>query len=158
MKRRDPDTPNFAIPADVDQRKAALIMRRRLQLLVHSRIYYRLSTSLVDDQTFDRWSRELKELQDGDPRTAQAVPCFREAFSDWEGSTGMHLPLDHPFVSSKAAYLLQIGAKNNEQKINKVLQQPTGKSSSEITSRQKNPKQRSNTVSKGRRRVRKLFG
>ncbi|WP_375790254.1 DNA ligase LigA-related protein [Paenibacillus agricola] len=37
---------------------ADLIARRRRQIFVHSAIYYRLGTSVIDDATFDRWGRE----------------------------------------------------------------------------------------------------
>ena len=34
---------------------AELIQRRRLQVLVHSYIYYERNTNLVTDAVFDRW-------------------------------------------------------------------------------------------------------
>ena len=46
------------IPEDIK----ILIKRRRLQLIVHSCIYYRLNDNLISDATYDKWARELAKL------------------------------------------------------------------------------------------------
>ena len=42
---------------------AELIQRRRLQLLVHSCIYYAYNENLVTDDTWAKWALELEKLQ-----------------------------------------------------------------------------------------------
>lgn len=86
---------------------AALIKRRRLQLLVHSCIYYGMDFNLIDDHTFDKWSDELVQLQTQYPDISKQVEWY-DAFKDWDGSTGAFLPLNDPCVISKAKYLLSI--------------------------------------------------
>lgn len=82
-----------------------LIRQRRLQMLVHSCIYYRLNTSLITDKEFDTWARELKRLQEENPDISSQVEWYNE-FKDWDGTTGFHLPLNHPWVLSTAYMLL----------------------------------------------------
>ena len=40
-----------------------LIKRRRLQLLIHSYIYYELNDNIVSDATWSKWAMELVKLQ-----------------------------------------------------------------------------------------------
>ena len=40
-----------------------LIQQRRLQLLVHSRIYYVLNNNIISDKQFDDFAKELVQLQ-----------------------------------------------------------------------------------------------
>lgn len=86
---------------------AELIKRRRLQLLVHSCIYYRLNDNIIDDHTFDRWSDELVKLQADNPDISKQVEWY-EAFKDWDGSTGAFLPINDPWVVGHAEYLLNV--------------------------------------------------
>ena len=86
---------------------AELIKRRRLQLLVHSCIYYGMDKNLIDDHTFDKWSDELVQLQSEYPDISKQVEWY-EAFKDWDGSTGAFLPLDDTWVISKAKSLISI--------------------------------------------------
>lgn len=67
-----------------------LIKRRRRQMMVHSYIYYRLGTSIIDDYTFDKWAYELKDLQNKYPLESQYTELYEE-FKDWDGSTGFNL-------------------------------------------------------------------
>ena len=80
---------------------AELIQQRRLQLLVHSRIYYKLDNNIVSDKKWDEWARELKTLQEHYPDIAKKVMWY-DAFKDWDASTGAFLPLDHEWVVRKA--------------------------------------------------------
>ena len=86
---------------------AELIKRRRLQLLIHSCIYYRLNDNIISDHKFDRLAKELVELQEKYPEISKQVEWY-DAFKDWDGSTGAFLPLGDPWVISKAKYLLSI--------------------------------------------------
>lgn len=92
----------------VDPAIAERIKRRRLQLLVHSCIYYELNQNLISDSTFDKWSVELLELQKKYPKVAEQV-CWHQAFKDWDASTGAYLPIRDTWVMSKALELLKIG-------------------------------------------------
>ena len=89
-----------------------LIQRRRLQLLVWSRLYYELDVSVVPDSEFNAKGRELAELQSKYPEISKMV-AYAEEFEDWDGSTGYHLPLRDPWVCSKAAQILRIHDRRN---------------------------------------------
>jgi len=86
---------------------AQFIQRRRLQMLVHSCIYYDMDSSLITDKQFDDWGKELVKLQSNYPEIASRV-CYAEAFKDWDASTGAFLPLRDPWVIRKAQQLLNI--------------------------------------------------
>lgn len=95
----------------VDLVIAECIKRRRLQLLVHSCIYYELNESIISDSTFDKWSVELLELQTKYPKVAEQV-CWHQAFKDWDASTGAFLPIRDSWVLSKAVQLLKMVGRN----------------------------------------------
>ena len=84
---------------------AEKIRQRRLQMLVHSCIYYKLNDNLVDDTTWSRWAVELAELQKQYPLISAKVD-YAKAFRDWDGSSGAFLPLDDAWVVNKANQLL----------------------------------------------------
>lgn len=85
---------------------AQLITQRRRQLYVHSFMYYRLGTSIIDDHAFDRWAYELRDLQRDYPEISAACPLAAE-FAGWDGTTGYGLPLYGTWVERKAAQLLR---------------------------------------------------
>lgn len=70
-----------------------LIHRRRRQVLYHSILYYKFNTTVIPDEQFDRWALELVYLQKKHPEDSAAVPYMLEAFRDFTGETGFHLPL-----------------------------------------------------------------
>jgi hypothetical protein len=84
---------------------AELITRRRRQILVHSVIYYRWNDNVIDDHTFDLWSKELAELQEKYPDIAAECE-WHEAFADFDGSTGAFLPLHDPDALNMAGRVL----------------------------------------------------
>ena len=90
----------------------AKIKQRRLQILVHSCIYYEYDTTVVPDSSYDQWSRELVELQKKYPRETKAVKEYYEAFKDFDGSTGFDLPKDD-WVKKKASYLVLLNKMNH---------------------------------------------
>ena len=69
------------------------INRLRRQIHVHSVLYYHMNISLVSDYVFDRWSKELVELQTATPES-KTEGYMPEVFADWTGETGMHLPVN----------------------------------------------------------------
>ena len=70
---------------------AELIKRRRLQLLIHSCIYYEYNTNLVSDNQWATWAIELEELQIKYPKIAEQV-IWAEAFKDFDHITVNILP------------------------------------------------------------------
>lgn len=83
-----------------------LINRRRRQLHVHSVIYYHLNTNIISDAQFDEWSEELYQLHRRHPELI-SQGYAPELFEDWNGNTGMHLPVDDNIL--KLAYELVRG-------------------------------------------------
>ena len=85
----------------------SLILRRRLQILVHSCIHYELNDNIISDSTWSAWAEELAKLQKQYPQIAERVDYAQE-FKDFDGSTGFNLPTRNPEVMGKARYLLKI--------------------------------------------------
>lgn len=81
-----------------------LINRRRRQIAVHSVIYYKFDENIISDYDFDKWSRELADLQVAYPEIAKKA-VFSEEFADFDGSTGCHL-ITIPYAINKAEQLL----------------------------------------------------
>ena len=90
-----------------DKEIAALIHRRRQQILVHSVLYYRMNENLIDDATWSRWAVELEDLQSRYTEIAKTVTMHKE-FENFDHSTGSDLPLDNPGAINKANYLLYL--------------------------------------------------
>lgn len=95
---------------------AELIQQRRLQLLIHSRIYYELNYNIISDKKWDEWARELKTLQEQYPNISEKVMWY-DAFKDWDANTGAFLPLQDEWVVRKTNQFLSIpGKKKKEEK------------------------------------------
>lgn len=88
------------------------IRQRRLQMLVHSFLYYRLDTNVVSDYDFDKWAKELFELQRDYPEESKSCDLYKE-FRDWTGASGYHLP-QYDWVNEIAQRLLRYKAKEKE--------------------------------------------
>ena len=78
------------------------IKQLRLNMLIHSYLYYHLDSPIISDDAWQRRADELAHLQDKHPRY---IGCYDNEFKDWTGSTGYFLPVDL-WVISKATYLL----------------------------------------------------
>ena len=83
------------------------IQRRRLQILIWSKLYYDMDISIVTDAEFDKAGKELVNLQAEFPEISKIV-AYAEEFSDWNASTGYYLPLKDPWVCWKAQQLLEM--------------------------------------------------
>ena len=83
------------------------IRRYRLQMIVHSVIYYRLNDNIISDQQWSEWALELENLQTRYPDIASECP-LADAFEDFDHSTGENLPLDDLWALNKAQYLLML--------------------------------------------------
>lgn len=99
----------YDIFTGVDLKVAEKIKQRRLQLLVHSCIYYNLNSNIISDKKWDEWAKELLALQNEYPEISKQVDYY-EAFADWDASTGAFLPLNDEWVVRKAQRLLGMGA------------------------------------------------
>lgn len=75
----------------------------RLQMLVHSYLYYVLDESLISDGEWQRRANELADLQNDFP---VRIGCYDSEFRDWDASTGYHLPRDG-WVHNKSLQLLR---------------------------------------------------
>lgn len=85
------------------QTTVARIRQLRLNMLVHSYIYYTLNESIISDHEWQRRADELVVLQQ---QGRGNINCYDAAFEGWDGSTGYHLPAD-AWVQKKATYLLR---------------------------------------------------
>tara|TARA_R110000868_G_scaffold85896_3_gene241293 strand:- start:2555 stop:2887 length:333 start_codon:yes stop_codon:yes gene_type:complete len=101
MKRKDA---YYVFPNPVGW-AGELIKRRRLQMLVHSCLYYTLSENIWNDHEFDDKARELARLLEDHPH--EYSDRFDEFFNGWDGSTGFHLPHRDPWVINAAQNLLR---------------------------------------------------
>ena len=94
---------------------AEKIQQRRLQMLVHSYIYYGLDDNIVPDSKWAQWANELKDLQETYPDIANTVP-YRQGFENWDASTGAFLPYRSPQIIAIANQLLHKQAPSNSSK------------------------------------------
>ena len=106
--------------SSMNQQVFQKIQQRRLQLLVHSCIYYEMNTNIVSDAQWSRWAKELIQLQQEYPQEAAEVGKYTdtysfEVFKDFDGSTGMDLPVKDPWVVGKATQLLNYKQGTKEQ-------------------------------------------
>jgi len=83
-----------------------LIKRRRLQVLVHSCLYYGMDESLVPDNVFDKWCKDLVQLLKDNPN--EYSDRFDIYFKDWDGISGYDLPIRDPWIWNKALRLLEV--------------------------------------------------
>lgn len=91
---------------------AERINHRRRQVLVHSCIYYKLCNSIITDAQFDRWARELVELQKQYPNEASKC-IYPKDFESFDATTGFDLPIHEEWVVNTARNLLEY-AKTHE--------------------------------------------
>lgn len=100
-------TYNLSLAGVVADDIRTLILRRRLQVLVHSCVYYVFNENIVSDHTWSQWAKELADLQEKYSEIAKRVD-YAEEFKGFDGSTGFHLPTRNPEIMNKAEYLLRL--------------------------------------------------
>ena len=93
------------MPKMKDDKIAELIQRRRLQMLIHSCIYYEFNESIISDAKWSEWALELEQLQAKYPKIAKKVICAQE-FENFDHSTGCDLPTRNPEIIRKARWLI----------------------------------------------------
>ena len=81
------------------------IQRHRLRILIWSKMYYDLDTSIVSDNTFDKVGHELIKLQAEYPEISKIV-AYAEEFENWDACSGYNLPLQDPWVCWKSQQIL----------------------------------------------------
>lgn len=91
---------------------ASKILQRRLQILVHSYIYYELNDNIVSDSKWSEWAMELVQLQKDNHLIAAKLPYAKE-FLDFDGSSGYNLPYKNKEIVEKAIRLLRWRDENN---------------------------------------------
>lgn len=94
-------------PITYDNPIAALIQRKRYQMLVHSLLYYELDINLISDHQWQDWAQELVQLQQEHSDIASKV-IFADAFKDFDGSTGFNLPYTDEQIVKIAGRLLRM--------------------------------------------------
>ena len=104
---------------------AERIQQRRLQLLVHSCLYYHLNTNLISDMQWDKWAKELVQLQNDYPHIADKV-WLSTNFKDWDASTGAFLPITEDWVIKIAKSLTSI-PRSQVNTVNQTVKKKAGK-------------------------------
>ena len=96
----------------IDKNKIkADILRKRQQILVHSCLYYRFDTNLIEDYQYDRIGKSLANLQIKYPELTKEVEYKYEAFKAFgqDGCySGYNLPTSDPDVVRKAQRLINM--------------------------------------------------
>ena len=93
----------------VNESVRELIQRRRLQLLIHSCIYYEYNESLVTDEQWKNWAVELEVLQKEYKAESELAP-WADAFREFDHSTGFNLQTTDPWVMGTARWIFRISA------------------------------------------------
>lgn len=87
------------------------INQRRRQILVHSVIYYKYNDSIISDDKWISFAKELRDLQEQYPKIAAACE-YAEEFDRFDYSSGYDLPLDNEWVNVTAQRLLYLRNKS----------------------------------------------
>ena len=90
---------------------ARLIYRRRLQVWIHSVIYYGYNETLISDATWSKWASELEDLQTKYPDIASQVE-YADVFKGFDHSTGSNLPTNVKQINRRAEYLIMLCRRN----------------------------------------------
>jgi len=104
--RKSKEIPN-KIPQDYSKWNPTIkeqVLRLRRNMLIHSYVYYKLDTSLVSDDIWQKWANELVDMQ---KVYGTKFGHYDEEFEGWDATTGYHLPSDN-WVVTKANYLVSI--------------------------------------------------
>jgi NAD-dependent DNA ligase len=82
------------------------INQRQRQIILHSVLYYQFDTNKVSDATWNRWAKELVQLQEDYPSLTEQSG-FYMTMKDFDASTGFHLA-DNAWGVQKALYIMNI--------------------------------------------------
>lgn len=107
----------------IDKNKIkADILRKRQQILVHSCLYYRFDTNLIEDYQYDRIGKSLAGLQIKYPELSKEVEYKYKAFETFgqDGCySGYNLPTSDPDVIRKAQRLMNMDIEKARKDIKK---------------------------------------
>ena len=107
----------------IDKNKIkADILRKRQQILVHSCLYYRFDTNLIEDYQYDKIGKSLADLQIKYPELSKEVSYKYEAFESFgkDGCySGYNLPTSDPDVVRKAQRLANMDVNKITKEIKK---------------------------------------
>lgn len=81
-----------------------VIKRLRSNMLIHSYLYYWCDDPIWTDDQWQQCANRLAEMQEAYP---EPIGFYDEAFVDWSGDTGAHLPKDD-WVREKATYVTRL--------------------------------------------------
>lgn len=81
------------------------IKRLRLNVILHSCIYYEMNENIWDDITFDLKCKHLVDLLAKHPKVYS--DRFDKYFEGWDGSSGFHFPHRDPWVHGKAEMMVK---------------------------------------------------
>lgn len=95
-----------AVPINYISPIAEKIQQRRLQLLVHSYLYYDKNITLIEDIKWDKWAKELVQLQKDNAEIADKV-IYADAFKDFDGTSGFNLPYKDEKIVNIAMRLIK---------------------------------------------------
>lgn len=99
---------------DEEQKIIERIRMLRLNVLVHSVIYYKLGKNIITDEQFDKRCADLAEIQKKFPLISLKVKSYLKEFKNWDGKTsgGYKLPLQDKWANRKAHYLVKLFQKS----------------------------------------------
>lgn len=107
----------------IDKNKIkADILRKRQQILVHSCLYYRFDTNLIEDYQYDKIGKSLADLQFRYPELSKEVTYKYKAFETFgeDGCySGYNLPTSDPDVVRKAQRLMDMNVNKVTKEIKK---------------------------------------
>ena len=105
MERRDGVNTYDLFEGD-ELKIAQLIQRRRLQLLVHSYLYYEEDMNIISDHVWNKWAVELVNLQKQYPEIAEKV-IYHDQFVNWDGASGAFFTYDESTIYRASILLMQ---------------------------------------------------
>ncbi len=121
----------------MNQKIIEKIKQRRLQILVHSYIYYELDQNIVSDAQWNKWAHELVELQKKYPEESEQAEYY-DKFADFDGSTGMDLAYFDDFIINRANILLSMKTPQKSLgNVKKQVSKPVQKASKQAKSPRK---------------------
>lgn len=92
----------------------SFINRRINQILVHSYLYEQCNVSIIDDNTWDNWAKELVKLIKAYPTIAKKSIYYNQ-LKDWTGDTASTFIFDDTIVNrAKLCYFCHYGRKLSE--------------------------------------------
>lgn len=92
------------------------ITRRQKQIIVHSYLYYKLDESVISDQTFDAWYKELVQLHKDYPEIAKKAPYWKIAKHFDDSGSGFFIK-DYPGELIRDALILVYGCDGKKKRV-----------------------------------------